>query len=182
MQAFKDNDELEAKFKSTALPTLEAIGDELDNFFSGAHEAYPLGDVLYTLSRDPMVGVILEETFRESFTAIHNLFTRPGTFEFYLEVLKTIWGDSADITFTVPAPGKLIITIEALDLELQTFLAREIVDNMYVYHTVVDHDGDTIVFQGTQGIKTQQEANILIYELAPAGVYTEIDLTILEEE
>src|SRR5690606_18796015 len=118
------------------------------------------------------------ETYRTAFPQIHELFTRPATFEFYLDVLRAVWGDTADITFTVPEPGQLVISIESLTLELQDFLARRIEDNTYIYETITTQEGDTILFQGTQGIKEQREADALINEISAQGVYTTIVLTI----
>lgn len=180
LQPFKENDETEAKVKNAALTALENRGDEIDDFFNDAFTAYPLGDVLYILERDPMAGVILEETYRVSFPEIHELFTRPATFEFYLDVLRSVWGDDADITFTIPEPGKLQIGISSLELELQTFLAREIVSDSYVYSEMTETlTGDTLIFQGTQGIKDQREADALINELSARGIFTTINLTIV---
>lgn len=178
-QFFKSNDELEQKVYSAFSPSTDAMGDELDDFYDSANETYPLGDALYILERDPMAGVILPETFRESFPEIHDQFTRPGVFEFYLNVLSKIWGETADIEFSVPAPGKLNINIEALTLELLTFSARKIEDNTYIFEDILTQSGDTLVFQGTQGIKDQREADALIREIAPQGIYTQVILEVI---
>jgi len=178
LQAFKETDLKEAKVKDAFLPTLVEIDAARDAFYEGAYSAYPFGDVLFELGRSPLAAVITQETFRESFFAIHNLFTRPGTFEYYLEVLQAAFGGAAIITFEVPGPGRLNIEVKILQAENSTFLSRRIVDNNYIYDTVVDHVGDTLLFQGLTGVKTQSAADALIRELAPYGVYTKLTLTL----
>ena len=177
LQAFKDNDLIEPKVRDAILPFLNLRDSELDEFFLGAYECYVLGDVMY-LTGHPMSGVIPQDVFRMSFPSIHQLFTRPGTFEFYLDVFRAVWGEDVAITFTVPAPGKLEIDIAALTVTPYTALFREIVDNAYVFTEWVDHVGDNIIFQGSQGIKTQAEAEALVNEFRPAGIWAVTTLTI----
>lgn len=179
LQPFKINDAKEKKVTDAFLSLLNLISAETDNFYSGAYESAPLGDVLFELNRSPMAGVIDKDTFRKSFFALHNIFTRPGTFEFYMDVFRAVWGVDVVVDFTIPAAGKLEIEIDALSAQLDDFLARTIVDNEYVYDEVIETDtGDNIAFQGNQGLKTQDQAEKLIFELYPAGVYTTITLTI----
>jgi hypothetical protein len=179
LEPFKLSDLKEKKVNDAFLALLDVVSTETDAFYAGAYESFPLGDVLYDLDRSPMAGVIDKDTFRKSFFALHNIFTRPGTFEFYMDVFRAVWGQDVDVTFTVPAAGKLEIEIDALSAQLDDFIAREIVDNQYVYDEVIETDsGDNIAFQGNQGLKTQDQAEKLIFELYPAGVYTTITLTI----
>lgn len=178
LQPFKANDTNEAVMRDIALPTLEDLGNERDTFYNECWESYLLGDILYELIRDPMSGVITQDVYRQSFPAIHELFTAPGTFEFYLSVFRSIWGENVDVEFVVPGPGQLTINLDVLDFELGLFAARKIVDSGYIRDLVVTEDGDNIVFQGSKGIKTQKQANALIYEISMHGVYTIINLTL----
>lgn len=179
LQAFKQNDAKEKKVTDAFLSLLDLISVETDKFYTGAYEAAPLGDVLFELDRSPMSGVVDKDTFRKSFFALHNIFTRPGTLEFYMDVFRAVWGADVDVTFTIPAAGKLEIEIDALSAQLDDFIARTIVDNEYIYDEVIETDtGDNIAFQGTQGLRTQDQAEKLIFELYPAGIYTTITLTI----
>jgi hypothetical protein len=177
-QAFKTNDLVEAKVKSCFDTILDLLASYADDFYEGAYEAFPFGDVLFETGH-PLNGVITQDVFREIFPEIHDIFTRPGTFDFYCELFQAIWGEDVSITFTVPAPGKLVIDIEALETEENFALARKIVDNEYVYNEIIDHDGDNIIFQGTRGIKTQRELDALIREISPNGVWVEATLTLL---
>lgn len=179
LQPFKPNDLLEPRVASCFVPVVEELNEERDTFYAGAYQAAPLGDVLYELGRDPLVGVIDLEIYRESFPAIHELFTRPATFEYYLTVFRAIFGDNVNVVFTVPGPGKLLINADALDPETFRLLARKIQDDSYLYNLIVTSDlGDNIVAQGTQGIKTQNEMNSLIFELSVAGIWTVCTLTL----
>lgn len=178
LQRFKENDETEAKVIATAMPTLEALGADHDAFWEGAYSCYIFGEVLYDLGRDPMSGVIPREVYRQSFPAIHQLFSRPGTFEFYLTVFRSIWGEDVEIEFVIPSPGLLNINVAALGIGTFQFLAREIVDDLYVFSSMVDHSGDNIMFQDTMGIKTQAEIDALISELSPYGIIVDATLTL----
>lgn len=178
LQRFKENDLTEKKYIDAMMPALTGIGASLDEFWEDAYECYLLGDVLYELGRDPMSGVITQDIYRQSFPAIHQLFTRPGTFEFYLTVFRSIWGDAVDVTFAIPSPGVLTINAEVLDIGTFDFVAREIVDNAYQYNPVVDEASDFIQFRDTVGIKNQSEIDALMNELSPEGVIVITTLTV----
>lgn len=178
LQRFKDNDETEAKVIAVAMPTLNALSEDHDDFYNGANTAYGLGEVLYDLDRDPMSGVITRDVFIKSFPAIHQLFTRPGTFEFYLSVFRSIWGNTVTIEFDVPSPG--VLTINAVVLELDEFnlIAREIFNNLYEFNEIIDQQGDNIEVRDQIGIKTESEIDALMNELAPEGIFVVTTLTL----
>lgn len=178
MKAFKETDLVEKKVRDIALPLLNILSGDRTQFFNEGYVAYPLGDVLFDLRRDPLAGVITKEVYRISFPAIHDLFTRSGTFEFYMDVFRSIWGENVEVVFTIPSPGVLQINVEALDSQTELFMARRVENDVYFFDEVMDHEGDNLVFQGTQGIKTQGEIDALINELHPAGVYVETTLVI----
>jgi hypothetical protein len=178
LQRFKDNDITEAKVIEVAMPTLELIGSNLDDFWQGAFTSYLLGEVLYDLDRDPMSGVISRTIFRQIFPEIHQIFTRPGTFEFYLTIFRAIWGEDVEIEFVVPDEGRLQINASNLPIEEFNLLLREIVSDEYVYSELVDHAGDFIMLQDKAGIKNQSELDALINEISPAGIFTETTLTL----
>lgn len=176
LQSFKPNDLTEAKVRDAFLPLLNQLGIDRDSFYEGAYQSYVLGDVIYELKASPLAGPITQDIFRQSYFAIHDFFTFPGTFEFYLDVFRAVWGVDVGVEFEIPAPGKLIINIHALTVQVDDLLARRIVSNAYVYDEVLDHAGNNIGLQGKMGIKTQSEADALIKELYPAGLWVEINL------
>lgn len=179
LQRFKENDETEAKIIDVFEPTLTSITVSLDTFWEDAYSSYDFGDVLYDLNRDPLADVIPKEVYRQSFPALHQLFSRPGTFEFYLTVFRSIWGSNVGVTFAVPSPGVLNITIAALGVQTGELQAREIVSNVYVYSSLTDTiGGNQIMFQDKSGIKTEAEIDALMVELAPYGIIVDTTLTL----
>ncbi len=179
LKPFRANDEKEPKFVAAALPTLAVQGDWRDTFFSEAYDAAPLGDVLYTLDRHPMAhGVLTPEIFRTCFWAINQIFTRPGTFEFYLTVFRAIWGDAVAIEFTNSTPGILGINISGIEGATSNLIFREIVSDVYVHSNWVDEDGDQLLAQVTTGTKNQSEVDALINEISPVGVLVTATLII----
>lgn len=178
-QRFKENDENELIMINLALPTLAALGVARDDMEVGAFECFKLGGVLWDLGRDPMADVITRELFASSFFAIHQLFTRPGTYEFYLEVFRAVFGPDVDVEFVNPDPGVLEINIDAEDLTTFRLQARQIVDGEYVYYDLVTSDGgDFIMGQGTSGARTQAEIDALINEISPNGIFTTCTLVV----
>lgn len=181
MQFFK-NDEKEIKIVQAGDAPFDLKGLELDAFFEGCYEAFPLGDLLWENNRSPLANAILQSIFRESFPEIIGAFVVAGSFESYLSVFRKIFGDDVEVTFTVPDPGKLQIDIVAAGFELSEFIARRIENNAYVFDEIVDEEGDNIVFQTIKGFQTQYELEQMLFEMVPAGIYTEITLTVGEEE
>lgn len=176
-QRFQENSVNEATVIGLALPSLETLGTDHDTLFAEAFACYLLGDVLYDLGRDPLADVITRPVYRTAFPAIHDLFTRPGTFEFYLEVFRKIFTDDVDVEFVIPGPGQLEINVSSLTLEESYIMARQIVDDAYVYHRVVTSDlNEPIMAVGVKGIKTQKEIDGLIVEISAHGVFTTANL------
>lgn len=175
---FYKGDERELKFYNSGAGILDDLSFQKDLFFDEAFTTYALGEIIWDSGRSPLANAIPRKIFRESFSAIFDSFLIAGTFESYILVFKKIFGDDVDITFTVPAPGKLNIDIIAAGVEISDFLAREIVDNAYVFYDVVDDEDDEIVFQTVKGFETEYELNQMLFELVPAGIYTNITLTL----
>lgn len=179
MKLFKPTDQLEAKVRDAQLKGYEAIDLAKQEMYDDAWYSMVFGQVLHDAKADSMAGALTREMYANSYPEIHELFTRPGTFEFYMNVFRKIWGDNVEVEFEIPSPGVLNINISATNLELQDFMAREIVAGLYVYDEVVTSDTfENIVFQGTRGIKTQQEVDVLINELHPAGIIVTANLVI----
>lgn len=177
MQFFK-GDDLEKKFYEAARPTFDLLSGHKTDFFNGAYETAPLGDLIYSSGRAPLSSAILQSIFRLSFKQIFDAFVTAGTFESYIVVFKKIFGDNVGITFTVPAPGKLNIAILASGLEFSNFVARRIEDEVYIFDEVIDDLGNNIVFQTVKGFQSQYELETMLFEMVPGGIFTTITLTI----
>lgn len=170
LQPFKRNDAVEAQVAACFLAALNPLGIARDAFFAGADSAYPLGDVLFTLDRSPVAKAIGLENFRRTFFAIHNYFDRPGTFEFYLTLFRAIWGALVTVTFEVPSPGILLISVDALNLEIFDLAALLIESNVYVQYAIVTETPDNIVVRIPTGIRSEADFDLLITEISPAGI------------
>lgn len=178
MQHFK-GDETELKFEGSASTVLDELSLQKDLFFSGAYSAAPLGDVLYTAGRTPLSNAIVKSIFRTSFNEIFESFKVAGSFESYISVFKKIFGVTADIQFTIPGPGKLIIDIIATEIVLDNLAPRYIVENTYILDHLVTQDGvDKIMLQSIKGFQSQYELEQMLFEMVPAGIFTEINLTL----
>lgn len=177
MQYFKGDAE-EIKFDESAKVIISDLSTSKDLFWAGAFEAAPLGDLLFLTKKSPLAGAISQDIFRLAFKEIFNAFIHVGTFEAYLTVFNKIFGSSVIVTFTVPAPGRLQIHIEAEGVELSNFVARYIDNNNYIFDDVITFGLDNIVFQTIKGFTTQYELEQMLFEMVPAGIFTEITLTL----
>lgn len=179
MQLFK-GDATEQKFVDVS----EVVGGGLelqkDLFFEDAYNCQDLGALLYDNDFAPLSNAIQRDIFKSSFQTIFDQFLEAGSAESYLTIFRKIFGDDADVTFTVPAPGKLQIAIEAEGIEESNFGLRRIVDNQYVVDELVDREmpGNNIVFQTIKGFTSQYELEQMLFEMVPAGIYTEISLSL----
>lgn len=179
LQLFSRTDLDEPKWRDSWLPILAAIDFDLQEFYDNAFYSWLLGGILWDEKRSPLATVINRDAFVQAFGAIHNALNNPGTFEYYLEIFRVIWGNDVEVDFEVPAPGKLLINIEAQSVALYNFVARNIVDNVYVFDEVVTDEGDNIVFQTEIGVKTQSEVDALMRELKPTHIWTEATLSLV---
>lgn len=176
MQFFK-GDATEQKFYNAGEPVLSALSLSKDEFFDEAYACFVLGELLYDTGRAPLARAIDRQIFRESFSALFDSFLVAGTFEAYLDVFRQIFGAEVDVQFTVPGPGKLQISITADDVEEFEFVARQVESNAYVFYEIIDDEDDNIVFQTVKGIESEYELEQMLFEMVPAGIYTEITLS-----
>lgn len=177
MQNFK-GDATELKFRAVHETVGGALSLQKELFFEGAYECFELGSLLYDNDRAPLANAIPREIFRESFATIFEQFISAGSAEAYLFVFRKIFGEDVEVTFTVPAPGKLNIDITAIGVEENNFVACRVVDAAYVLDEVVDWDGNNLIFQTIKGFQSQYELEQMLFEMVPAGIYTEISLTL----
>jgi hypothetical protein len=177
MQFFK-GDAQELKFVNSVQPVMANRSTQKTTFFNQAYFCFKLGDVIADENLSPLARAIPREVFRESFPALFDAFVRGGTFEAYVEVFKAIFGQDVLVTFVVPGPGQLEIDITATGNDLFDLLWREIVDEEYILGELKDDEGDIIQAQVIKNFVTQYELEQTLFELVPAGIFTDIDLTI----
>lgn len=177
MQSYK-GDATELKMIAAGTPPLNAVSLALDDFYAGAYETQALGLMIFDNGFAPLANAIRRDIFAKSFKQIFDQFLQAGSFESYLTVFRKIFGDDVEVTFTVPAAGKLTIEINATDTEESDFVARQVVSNEFVYSPVVTQEGDQLVFSSIQGFTSEYELETMLFELVPAGIFTQITLTI----
>lgn len=176
LQRFKDHDPNELKVINSGMPVLDQLGSDRDAFYEAAFTTEGLGEVLYDLKADAISSVIDLDVYRKSYPAIHNLFTRPGTFEYYLDLFRAIWGEDVEITFTVPAGGVLQINAKVLNVATFNLIARQIQSNQYQYNHLVDRSGNRLSVRDLEGTKSQDQIDKLAIEISPNGIYVTITL------
>ena len=177
-QYFKGEDATELKFDAAGSPLLNGLLEQKQDFFDEAYLCYVLGEVLWDNNLAPLARAIPREIFRVSYASIFESFRFAGTFDSYIEVFKAIFGDDVEITFTVPAPGKLNIDIVATGVELEFFAARRIESIAYVYDDILTQDDEHILFRSIKGFESEYELNRMLYEMVPDGIFTNISLTL----
>ena len=178
MVQFFKGDPTEKKYYESGRAILQQLSSQKSEFFNECYGCFVLGELLYDNNYAPLANAIPREIFRESFATLFESFLTAGSYESYLIVFKNVFGDSVEVEFTVPAPGKLLIDIVATGLETYGMTIREILDDSYEYFTLVDDVGDRIVLQAVKGFESQYELEQMLFEMVPAGIYTEISLTV----
>lgn len=172
-------DETELKFYNAGKGVAEDFELEKDEFFAGAYQCQVLGEILFDSGRSPLANAIPRDIFVTSFSVIYDSFLVSGSFESYLQTFRNIFGNDVDVTFTIPAAGKLQIDIEAQDIVLEEFFAKSIVNNAYAFDQIITKTGsEEIVFQSIKGFETEYELEQMLFEMVPAGIFTDINLTI----
>lgn len=177
IQKFKANDAIETSIMELFDGVLDPLGVDIDSFYEDGYESWALGQVLKDTASDPLSRMVTVTAFIRSFNAIHNSYQRPGIYSFYISIFRKIWGDSIDIEFLNPNPGHLIINLDATDLQEEILIARDIVDDQYVFNELVTTDsGENIIVRTTLTPWTQYEVLKLMRAIAPAWVHIEVNL------
>lgn len=177
MQWFKGDDDELVIFGMPA-ETINFIGGSLTEFFDDCYNCVPMGELLWDNDLVPLKNAIKREIFIGSFQEIFNAWALAGTFESYITVFKKIFGDEVQVTFTVPAPGKLEIDIVTTGVQIKDFVARRIFENQFVYDLVKDLDGNQFVFTSVKGFESEFELKQMLYATVPNGIFTTVSLTI----
>lgn len=178
MAQYYKGDEPELKFYNSIQPTLAIHSTYKNEFELEAFSCFVLGEILFDNQLSSLTNAIPREIYRETYAQLFEVFRLGGTFESFIDVFKRIFGDDVVVDFTVPAPGKLLIDIEAAGLQLSPWVAKSISGDAFIFDNIVDDEGDNIVFQGIKGFETQEEVETMLFQLVSAGIYTEITLTL----
>ena len=179
-QNFK-GDATELKMQAVPSPLFDLTNASLDDFFADGFNASEFLLAMYDDGRMPFSERITRDNFVEFIRQALENFPYTGTFEVYLTILRSIFGEESEIRFYVNTPGALEIDVEAVPDATFVFIGREFVDGAYTFFDMITQDGlDTLVFRGIVGIDTEYELNLLFSELMPAGITPAITLGFFE--
>ena len=177
MEYFK-GDQQELRAYNSVAPTFNRLESERDLFFDEAFACYLLGEILHDSKRVPLSNAIPRDVFRESFQSIFEAFLEAGSFEGYIKVFTDIFGDTVQVNFTVPGPGRLNIDIVADSIVLENLIAREIINDAFVESDLATQANEDLVAQQIKGFRSQSEVETMLNEMVPNGIFTNITLTL----
>jgi len=178
-QKFK-GDATELKMELAAKPAFDLVSASLDQYYDGAYEAEDFLLSLYDEGRMPFTDRVPRDAFVAFIKQAIPNFKFTGTFEAYLFIIRSIFGEDAEVLFTVPDPGKLEVIVNSSSALAFDWQAFEFVDGESLTYEMTTHDGDLLQFRGIPGISSQAQLDQLLSELIPAGIYTEITLQFFE--
>lgn len=175
-QTFK-GDILEQKFIDAGTAAFDSCSISLDEYFEDGYQSADFLLMLYDAGRMPFSDRVPRESFVSFIKQAIPNFPVTGTFEAYLFIIRSIFGDASLIQFDVPAPGKLEMVVNAEAALAFDWQARQIEDGSYVYYDMQTNDFELLQFRGISGIDSEAELKQLLAELIPAGISPDITLT-----
>ncbi len=178
-QNFK-GDTTEVKMKAVGDPLLDLTNASLNEFNEKGFDASPFILAMYDDGRMPFSERVNRDSFVEFVKQAFETFPFSGTFEVYLSILKSLFGEESEIRFEVPDPGVLAIDIEAIPNSEFQFIGREFIGGVFEFFDMVDSDGDSLIFRGFTGIDNEYELDLLFSEIMPAGIVPDITLGFFE--
>jgi hypothetical protein len=174
-QKFK-GDAVELQMEAAAAPAFDICSAALDDFYTLGYDSAPFLLMLYDQARAPYSDRVPRDSFVSFIKEALIRFPFTGTFETYIFIIRAIFGEDSGILFDVPAPGKMSMLVSANASIGFDFIGRELTDGVYQTFSLVNGDGDTLLFTGISGIDNEYELNLLLSELIPAGIYPEVSL------
>lgn len=174
-QKFK-GDALELKMEEVGIPAMDLCGQALDDYNAGGYDSAPFLLMLYDEGKMPFSDRVPRDSFVAFFREALTRFPFTGTFESYIFIMQSIFGDGSTVLFDVPAPGKIQMLVNAASSLEFNFVAKEFIDGIVQENNVVDSDGNQFTFRGIFGIDSEFELQMLLAELIPAGIFPDITL------
>ncbi len=179
-QNFK-GDQNELKMQAVVRPIFESTDSALDQFYEQGYNASDFLLMLYDDNRMPFSERIPRDAFVLFIREALNRFQFTGTFEMYLFILKAIFDDDTEILFTIPAPGKLEIEINATSSVEDEFVGREPINGSgFSIFNIIDSEGSNLSFRSIPGINNEYELNLLFSEIIPCGIVPTLQLSFIE--
>jgi hypothetical protein len=177
-QNFK-GDSKELKMQAVAGPLLDLTDVALNSFYSDGYDCNEFLLMLYDEQRMPFQK-LSRLAYIQFIKEALKRFPSAGTFEFYLFILRAIFGDLSEINFELTDPGKISIEVNATSRLEYDLIAREFIDGSYVDYELIDYNFDILTARGLAGIENEYQLGLLFSEILPCGIYPEISLTFYE--
>lgn len=174
-QKFK-GDQIELNIESAGSLPFDFCSAALDEYFDGCYEASDFLLAQYDAGKMPFSDRVPRDSFVAFIKQAIPNFPVTGTFESYIFIIQSIFGEGSGILFNVPAAGKLSMIVNAASSLEFDLVAREFVDGAYVLSTFATIDGFGLQSRGISGIDSQAKLTQLLSELIPAGVFPDITL------
>jgi hypothetical protein len=175
MQYFK-GDATEMKFDEAGKPAMDVCGVALSQYYNQAYDAETFLLMLYDEGRMPFGSKIPRDAFVSFIRQAIPNFPRTGTFQMLIFLIKEIFGEVTEVLFTVPAPGRLQIEINAAAVIEFNAIHHKVINGIEEVGNIVDADGNLLTFVGISGIDTEYDFNQVFSEIFPAGIVPEITL------
>lgn len=174
-QKFK-GDSTELKMEAAAEAAFDVVSVGLDAFNEEGYNASPFLLMLYDEGRMPFADRVPRDSFVAFIKEALTRFPFTGTFESYIFIIESIFGEGSGVLFDVPAAGKLEILVNAASSIESDFTTSTVVSGSIQTDTVVDDLGNVLVFAGLSGIDSEFELKTLLSEIIPAGIYPDVTL------
>jgi hypothetical protein len=143
----------------------------LKEFLDDAYNSYKLGEILYDEKYSKLSRTIKKDIFLTSFNAIFKSLNKAGTYDNLIEIIRAVFGQDAQITFTEPAPAQLNVNIVQNASDLVDWVSSD--DD-----EIVTEDDDNIAFVAlVRQIYLDEIINLFRQILIPSGIYFTISIT-----
>lgn len=166
------NDEEERKFNAVFNNVVENTFNDLSLFFNYAYKSVELGNAIYETQKMPIYKILEKSLFKKAYSQILDGQKIAGSFEGYLKILKAIFGETAEINFTVLGKAKLKIDIVAESQELYVMKTRSL-SNPYLIKT---KDNFHLAFNELLAKITNRQLLNLLKSTTKAGFYVEFTI------
>ena len=176
-QYFK-GDAIERKVDQATVPIMDIISLARDQFSDDALEAESFLLMLYDEGRMPFSDRIPRAAFISFLKECIANASFIGTFESYIFLIKSIFGEESSVFFEQVTPGVLTMTASSSNSVSFDFVARETSGGAYEFFEIITHAGENIEFAGFPGIESEAELGRLIAEFVPAGIFADITLVL----
>lgn len=175
MKQLFNGDDLELKFSGSFDLVFADMKEALLAIIGKAYGAKALGYTLYDGNTSPLNGVIERETFALYYDDIFKTFPYAGTFESYIFILKKIFGEEAEISFTKLAPAALQIDITS---DRNTFFKW--IESVVSKSAITDESGNAVYFRRALGMTDYYKVRSILNIFKHPGVYLEFNIILKE--